>query len=311
MSERLIPIPDLGGDVAKGVPLWKDLLYAVLIVGGVLGVLTLYTNVWPPMVVVESGSMMHADGEVAYGRIGTIDPGDMVLVKKADGPDDIETFAARGREHYGKPGDVVVYYPNNNTGKTPIIHRALTYVSVEGSGEGRTYKLMWDGRERVFDSRGIVIPELGFDSAHFPDGGYKPPRSGFITRGDNPVTNRLADQAMGLSSIVEPSWIQGKARGELPWFGLIKLGLSPCDRGPPCNQPSAPGSWTLIGYAAAPKDLWVMLAIALAAVIFVPIGYDMAKARWLARQTAPPPPPPPAAPPAAPPATPPPGPPPG
>ena len=291
--------------MAKGVPLWKDLLYAVLIVAGVLGVLTLYTHVWPPMVVVESGSMMHADADVSYGRIGTIDPGDMVLVKEVDGPEDVETFAEGGDTRYGKPGDVVVYYANNNTGRTPIIHRAITYVTVEGSGNERTYRLVWNGQERVFDSRGILIPELGFDAAHFPDGGYKPPRSGFITKGDNPVTNRLADQAMGLSAIVEPSWIQGKARGELPWFGLIKLALSACPR-IPCNQDGAPAGWTIVGYATAPKDLWVMLAVALAAVIFVPIGYDMAKARWLAQRAPPasPPPPPPPPPPESPPAPP-------
>lgn len=293
--------------MAKGVPLWKDLLYAVLIVGGVLGVLTLYTHVWPPMVVVESGSMMHPDHEVSYGRFGTIDPGDMVLVKKIDGPEDVDTFAEADDVRYGSPGDVIVYYANNNTGSTPIIHRAMTYVTVEGAGNARTYTLLWKGQERVFDSKGILLPELGFDAAHFPDGGYKPPRSGFITKGDNPSTNRLADQAMGLSSIVEPSWIQGKARGELPWFGLIKLGLTSCNHPPPCNQDSAPPSWTVVGYATAPKDLWVMLALALAAVIFVPIGYDLAKARWLKRHgTAPAsPPPPPAGPPQAPPPEPP------
>jgi len=270
------------------VPLWKDLLYAVLIVGGVLGTLTLYTHVWPPMVVVESGSMMHADADVPYGRFGTIDPGDMVLVKKLDGPRDAETYAEGGRDRFGKSGDVLVYYPQNNRGRVPIIHRAMTWVDVQGTGVDRSYRLMWEGTEQVFDERGIFLPELGFDSTrgYSREEGYKPSASGYLTRGDNPVTNRVADQAMGLASVVEPEWVQGKARGELPWFGLIKLAVSACES-PPCNQRSVPPTWSRIFYAAAPTDLWVMLAVALAVVIVLPLAYDVVKARILDRRRPP------------------------
>ena len=41
-----------------------------------LGSMFLSTGTFPPMVVVESGSMMHDD----EGQIGAIDPGDLVLV---------------------------------------------------------------------------------------------------------------------------------------------------------------------------------------------------------------------------------------
>ena len=42
-----------------------------------LGSMTIATVTYPPMVVVESGSMMH---DPEQGSVGAIDPGDLVLV---------------------------------------------------------------------------------------------------------------------------------------------------------------------------------------------------------------------------------------
>ncbi len=89
-----------------------------------------HTGSMPPLVVVESSSMVHdSDGEV-----GSIDAGDLVLVHKSSF-ENIVTFAEAtdpsnpyyGHEAHGMEGDVVIYKKNGET-STPIIHRAVLRV---------------------------------------------------------------------------------------------------------------------------------------------------------------------------------------
>ena len=77
-----------------------------------------YSGNWPPMVVIESGSMEHDNNslyaEPGYTHLGTIDTGDLVIVKEA-GKKDIVTYLEgkdTGYEKYGDYGDVIVYYKN-------------------------------------------------------------------------------------------------------------------------------------------------------------------------------------------------------
>ncbi|MED5496048.1 MAG: S26 family signal peptidase, partial [Candidatus Thermoplasmatota archaeon] len=92
----------------------KLLFREILLAGGMIVVLiaALYahTGSMPPLVVVESSSMVHdADGEV-----GSIDAGDLVLVHKSTF-ENIVTFAEAtdpsnpyfGHEAHGMEGDVV------------------------------------------------------------------------------------------------------------------------------------------------------------------------------------------------------------
>jgi signal peptidase len=288
-----------------GVGAFKDVALALVIVGGVLGGLFLYTGVWPPMVVVESGSMMHLKSEVGYGKLGTIDPGDMVFVKKAEKRGDVTTMAeglAKNADdkNYGKPGDVLIYFPYNNRARTPIIHRAIGYVTAESvdagcqltgnPGNAVTYSVFWEGAEHTFGSSGIYLPTMGFGAPNYSeDRGYKPCWSGFITKGDNPVSNRFPDQAFGGGTLpkdpVQLAWVEGKAVGELPWFGLIKLALSgtvnyQCQvaqaNDPACDA-DARGQTSAVRVlnANAPADLWVMLGLSLAIIAIAPLGYDM------------------------------------
>ena len=89
-----------------------------------------HTGTMPPLVVVESSSMIHEEN----GEIGSIDAGDLILVM--DTPyDNIITFAeASDRENkyygygtHGMEGDVIIYQKNGDEG-TPIIHRAILRV---------------------------------------------------------------------------------------------------------------------------------------------------------------------------------------
>lgn len=266
----------------------RDAVVLLVVFGVLLGGLYAYTGTWPPAVIVESSSMMHRDSEVRYGRIGTIDPGDLVLVKSVKGPDDIRTLADGGGERYGMAGDVVVYFPNNDHGRTPIIHRAVGYVEVNGSGAETTYRLRWPadkacegGAQKddgwcVYDDRGVYAPSAAIKRPGSTDANpipYKPEHTGFMTKGDNPSTNQFIDQASGLSPTVKIEWIQGKGRGELPWLGLIKLALAGR-----ANEHNPPSTWTHIGSAYAPKDLWTMLGVSLFVLVGVPLIYDGYKA---------------------------------
>ena len=306
----------------------RDVVVLVAVFGTLLGGLWLFTGTWPPAVIVESGSMMHLDSEVTYGRIGTIDPGDLVLVKDVDGPADVHTYVEGDGGRYGLPGDVVVYYKRGDRSETPVIHRAMAYVEVEGAGAAVRYAVRWDpaaacpaGVERterdgwtwcVWGQEGISI-DRGSD-LRLTD--YQPRLGGFITKGDNPATNVEPDQISGLSRDdtgpvpVQMAWVEGKARGEVPWLGLIKLALAPAYNQPECAQsPGDPSfhfftpsprarctGWIAFGHAYAPKDLWVMLAVMLLALIVGPLGYDAWKGYRARHQTPPPPPSPPNAP---------------
>jgi len=265
-----------------GASLLKDVVIAGLAVALLLGGVWLYTGQpagTAPLVVVESNSMGHPDPP--YGRLGTIDPGDLVLVKRVDARGDVETYFQDGERRYGKPGDVVVYRPGGHRDTTPIIHRAMAYVVVtcgdgeesrdgcRGDAENRTFTIVELG---IFDAESLDLPELGLTN-------YRPLQSGFLTQGDNPFSNPSADQATSISpQPVRVEWLVGVARGELPWFGLIKLALFGNTA-----QPSA--DWCRVLAATAPCDAWVMLGVSLAVLVAVPIGADALKSYRARRRT--------------------------
>ena len=108
----------------------REVGIAVAMIGLLIGGLFLHTGTMPPLVVVESSSMVHD----ANGEIGSIDAGDLILVHGRD-PAGIVTFAEAtsvghpdyGHATHGMGGDVVIYEKNGDDG-TPIIHRAILRV---------------------------------------------------------------------------------------------------------------------------------------------------------------------------------------
>lgn len=256
------------------------LLALTLVMGGAAA----YAQNWPPAVIVESSSMMHRDGETGYGRVGTIDPGDLVLVKALGDPSEVETLVEAGPERYGMAGDVIVYGRGPGMPATPIIHRAIAYVEV---AEGPTYRVRWaadaacvgGAQKDAADPAWCVYGAEGVTLAGVPGAGHqtlRPTGSGFVTKGDNPRTNFDTDQALGISRdpqgepvFVTLERIEGKARGELPWLGLVKLALA----GKP-NEPDPPASYVKVGSAYAPGDLWVMLGVSLALLVGGPFAWD-------------------------------------
>ena len=202
----------------------------------------------PPLVVIESGSMMHDDH--SFGRIGTIDPGDIVLAKAVHKRSDIATYGSKKYKRYGDYGDVIIYRPMGRKDQVPIIHRAICWV--EYDEKNKTYTVEEYGIE---NATSITIPSLGLHN-------YKPHHSGFITKGDH---NPYPDQYPGFAICREPvkmEWIIGKAEGELPWFGALKLLLSKNEY----------GEW---GALEVPQDSWICLTISIIALLSIPLSLDI------------------------------------
>lgn len=265
-----------------------------------------------PVVVVESESMMHCDppylqgggrncqraDDVRYGRIGTIDPGDLIFVRDIDGRADVEAWAdavgrcdsrhtdfqdalrcgCDGRDGFGACGDVIIFRKSNVDQTTPVIHRALFWLEVHGN---RTYSVdlpeAWgctdleyvplrssseDGHSQPDSAldRSTCLNRLGAGSLSTQIDELGPEDSGFITRGDN---NGHADQAQNAIEPlpVKPSQILGKARGEVPWLGLVKLFAT--DLVSPRED-----------YQKAPGDVKVLMWLTLGTIIALPAIFE-------------------------------------
>jgi signal peptidase len=221
-----------------------DFIGALIILLLLIGTLYTYTGNWPPLVVVQSGSMQHSDTE---SSVGVIDTGDLVFVKKVDDTSRIVTYVEgkqKGQSSYDAYGDVIIFKPNGNSSKTAIIHRAVillvwngtTYnVTTERGGSfdipslgllNKRGSIVLDSYEwpRELRSRTLVINLSNIiDKFREYD---REPHGGYLTKGDD---NNIVDQTTDFGGDtrwlepVEEDWVIGRSVGEIPWFGLIKL----------------------------------------------------------------------------------------
>jgi signal peptidase len=191
-----------------GVLFVREAASSALAVGMVGLLLFSVSGVWPPLVAVESGSMqpnMEKGDLVFVMEEHRLSPdfatGDTGVVTLADAPDD-------GYRKFGGTGDVLVYEPNGNGRSTPIIHRAHFWV---------------DAGENWYDRADpdIVDADSCDELRNCPA-----PHAGFITKGDNEVTNDYYDQASGISSPVKPEWVRGTAEYRVPYLGWVRLTVS-------------------------------------------------------------------------------------
>ena len=206
------------------ISLIRDVFVALLLVLILLTALWAYTGQWfgAPMVAVESGSMEHLNPP--FGRVGTIDAGDMVLLVNVEKKTDISPYIEGDTYQYGKSGDVIVYHPDGRINEDQIIHRAMCWVKVEKINGSTFYTIEGTDVIKQNASIPIYLPELGIKNDR--NKGYEADwsHSGFITKGDNPRTNERCDQTGGIANeLVKVDWISGKARGEIPWIGTINL----------------------------------------------------------------------------------------
>jgi signal peptidase len=272
----------------SAILLARDVAIAFLIVGIIMGAIMAYSQIWPPMVVIESESMQHSDTQ---SFIGTIDTGDLVLVKKSPSKSDVVTYVegrARGYETYGDYGDVIVFRKYGAPPPaTPIIHRPMVYLewnyttdsSFDIPGmKGLEINKDWgavnaDGNPATsyYNLTGYVwIEDVGYTNKNltitlqnfilsFKTSDER--ADVYLTAGDHNLQHTNSPDPWH----VKQEWIIGVARGELPWFGLIKLMLNP-EGGNCCSS-----GW---GDPAAPKNSWDGLLISLVLIITIPIVLD-------------------------------------
>jgi signal peptidase len=203
------------------VAIIRDVVVALIAVFVILMILWGYTGQWfaAPMVAIESGSMEHPNSP--FGRLGTIDAGDMVLVQKVTKRSDIIPHggpisgaeAQNGWRTYEDYGDVIIYKPLGHTDVSQIIHRAMCWVDVYNNNGQITYTIVDYG---IYNATSLNIPELGLYNRD-PQWTH----SGFLTKGDN---NDVIDEITDICpEPVKVEWISGKARFEIPWLGAINL----------------------------------------------------------------------------------------
>ncbi len=121
--------------------------------------------------------------------------GDIIFVKSADRTEIITNEAGKKMEYssFNEYGDVILYKPHGKEGVTPIIHRAMYYVE---KGDP-----MWPS-------------------------GPPAPNAGYITKGDNSITNAAYDQQGSISYMqpIKKEWVIGKAIfTRIPVLGCISL----------------------------------------------------------------------------------------
>jgi signal peptidase I len=203
-----------------------------------------------------------------FGRLGTIDAGDMVLVQKVSKRSDIIPHggprmgaeAEKGWQTYGDYGDVIVYHPDGDTKTTPIIHRAMCWVDVENTTGEITYTIQELG---IYHQRSLLAPEYGIKDPRYNTPQPITPNwtlSGFLTKGDH---NDVIDQVGGISNNpVQLRWITGKARLEIPWLGAINLFFSDVLNGNDTMK-------------NVHEDSWICLGLVIAILISIPIVFDV------------------------------------
>ncbi len=251
--------------------LFFEPLVALAIIVVLLVALFAYTQNWPPVYVVESNSMQHGSAD----QLGLINTGDLVLAQKVplSGISPYVIGLQTGYSTYGEYGDVILYMPNGQ-GSTPIIHRAILYLQwnpLSGSYNATDLAGLACGTPNPVWSyvpphgaascatTGLTgtlnLYRIGWDSVNISlplSGASLGQHSGFVTMGDN---NPFPDQSpqAALSTLAEPGWIIGVARGMIPWVGAIKLLL----------QGQA-------GYV--PSQSWEFLGLAIVGAILVAFG---------------------------------------
>lgn len=222
--------------------LYFEPLVALAVIVLLLVGLFAYTQNWPPVYVVESESMQHGSTDI----LGLINTGDLVLAQKISVGSIVPYVVGlvTGYSTYGEYGDVILYHPNGG-GTTPIIHRAILFLEWDptsssysapdlaglpcGNASNAVYATpQTRGDCATTDLTGTLdLYHVGWRSLNISltlTASGLGHHSGFLTMGDNNFQpDQSGSSAEALSSLVEPGWIVGVARGMIPWFGAVKL----------------------------------------------------------------------------------------
>lgn len=187
-----------------------------------------------PLSVIMSSSMQHDNDR---SQLGVIDTGD-VMVIKSPSKVTIQSYVEAtntGYKTFGDYGSVIIYERGDDI--NPCIHRAIIWLEYNGNGTWsaeslKDYKGQWSCTSGT-DYRNL------YGTLEFTDitqSGKNPrinldllgKKSGYLTMGDNPVTNQGFDQYIGIiSHPIGTDDIRSVAVMEIPWMGVIKVAMTP------------------------------------------------------------------------------------
>jgi signal peptidase I len=234
----------------------KDIIFVVVVVGGISLLSQLILGLWTPMVAVESGSM-----------VPNLNIGDIVVVQGASRTDVVAWDEAEktGYTAFNNPGDVILYRPYGkesmnlldqfkmllgfapgNEKATPIIHRALRYVKTgEPMWEGGPaapfsgYITKGDHNEVIDQMAGQIFgtPKETYMQANrnkflkIEDGIYLDKNTGFVAYNSPPLNLTILGlsngtyMGEGISFLtpVKEEWVIGVARARIPLVGYVRL----------------------------------------------------------------------------------------
>ncbi len=205
-------------------------ILAIILGAGYIGIFTV-SGLDSPLSVVTSSSMQH-DNDLS--QIGVIDTGDVMIIQ-APSKVDIQSYVEgtiSGLKMFGDYGHVIVY--NRGDDVNPVIHRAiiwLDYNSKDGTWSAPSladYKGSWSctGSNNYLSLSGTLtfqgITQSNKTVSINLDSLGK--QSGYLTMGDNPVSNSYFDQAVGIiSHPIGNDDIRSVPIMELPWMGVLKV----------------------------------------------------------------------------------------
>ncbi len=210
------PVPGTEAAASTRPDGWPGVAYdvvtsilAVLLIGGFLFAVS---GVWPPLVAIESGSMlpnMH-QGDLVFVMDETRFPDEAAVADTGVVP----ATAGEGTDYrtFGGYGDVIVFRPDGRTDRVPIIHRAMFWVEEDENWSDEVTEGF--ASTQVCERDDDPATDTGLENCPAPN-------AGFITKGDN---NNRYDQVTGLSGPVKPAWVVGTAELRLPGLGWIRLG---------------------------------------------------------------------------------------
>lgn len=212
--------------------------------------------------------------------VGVVDAGDLVLVQHAPHSEDVSTYVegrARGYRTYGDYGDVILF---QRPGDPPTIHRPIFRLLWNATAGGFDIPALrnleksedWDSnRPTPFGFRAgdnVTLHNMSFKdvSTQFLVGRFArdvvaprctPENPCYITMGDNAAPNY--DRVL-----IRHSWVMGRARGEIPWLGLLNLVLL--------------GTYDW-GDARVPANSWTSLGVVLLLLIGTPIVWEIIRVK--------------------------------
>lgn len=211
---------------------------AVIIVGGYAS-LVAYTGFSLPFSTVVSESMQHDNEE---SQIGTIDTGDIVIVMDP-AKTEVQSYVVALDTRYksfGTYGSVIIY--DRGSTKNPVIHRAIVWLDYDSktdtwsSEELANSSIYWcciytnengeivKNEDDAYNLQGTLYLEDVYGKNPYINLNNLQKTSGYLTMGDNPITNTNFDQSSGIVNyLISESKINSVAVAEIPWLGTLKL----------------------------------------------------------------------------------------